>query len=102
MKKQKIALGKLALNKERITNLDAGQQGNVVGGDASITATICQVSLQIICQQTIVCVTRTPQCIKVTRTPLCVVGPITYGGCPIDSIACNPTETIGGPSEVIH
>lgn len=102
MKKQKIALGKLALNKERISDLNAEEQGNVLGGSPSINTNVCQVSVQIICQQTIACVTRTPQCIIVTRTPRCVIGPLTYGGCPIESIACNPGETIGGPSEVIH
>ncbi|WP_118973158.1 class I lanthipeptide [Taibaiella koreensis] len=100
MKKQKIALGKLALNKERITDLNADELNNVIGG--SNAATICQVSVQIICLQTVVCVTRTPQCVIVTRPPRCVIGPVTLGGCPINSIACNPTETIGGPSEVIH
>lgn len=91
MKKQKIALGKLALNKERIARLDAELQGNVVGG-APISVNIpCQVTLQINCQQTIVCVTRQVVC-RVTRTPLCVPVTIGGGGCPPQSLVCN-TET---------
>lgn len=89
MKKQKIALGKLALNKERIARLDSELQGNIVGGAIS-NPIPCQLTIQINCQQTVICPTRPAIC-RVTRTPLCV--PVTIGaGCPPQSLVCN-TET---------
>ncbi len=81
MKKQKIALGKLALNKERIIDLD-----KVLGGGPVTLISPCHVvTLQVNCQQTVICPTRPVMC-QVTRTPACV---ITIGnGCPPQSLAC--------------
>lgn len=94
MKKQKLALGKLTLSKERITGLDAGQQ-NLVAGGGTISVNIpCQVTLQINCQQTILCVTRQVIC-RPTRIPVCAT--ITVGpACPPESLACNPQSLACG------
>jgi hypothetical protein len=94
MKKQKIALGKLSLSKERITNLNAEAQGDVLGGGPISVNIACQVTLQINCQQTIFCATRTPAC-YITRVPVC--SPLTVGaGCPPQSLVCNETLACGG------
>lgn len=99
MKKQKIALGKLALNKEHITDMNSAAQDNVVGGGPISINIPCQITFQINCQQTIICVTRTPVC-QITRNPICP--PATLGnGCPPqslvcnESLACNPGGTVG-------
>lgn len=66
MKKTKIALGKkLILNKENITDLDADQQGQVVGGAVS----------QNICVNTQICpVIQTANCISKKHTWCWVAG----------------------------
>lgn len=100
MKKQKIALGKLSLNKERISGLTAEEQSNVAGGNISVNTIVCQVSIQVICAS-VACVTREPARCLITRQPVCVTNPVSIVGCPPQSLACT-IETITGPSEVIH
>lgn len=75
MKKQKIALGKLALNKERISDLNADEQGNVLGGSPSIN--ICPVTIQVACQS-VICPTRIiAQCLNTRIGPHCIPVPVT-------------------------
>ncbi|WP_118973161.1 class I lanthipeptide [Taibaiella koreensis] len=93
MKKQKLTLGRLSLNKERISGLDAGQ----VTGGAPLSVNIpCQVTLLVNCQQTILCPTRQVLC-RTTRIPICA-DPLTVGAaCPPVSLACNPQTLACGP-----
>ena len=102
MKKQKIALNKLVLNKERIADLNQVQQDNVVGGGTLYNTCICQ---------TLACPSIAIACMITRVGPGCVIGPVSFaGGCPPQSLACNPqslactTDTINpsGGSIVQH
>ena len=88
MKKQKISLTKLALKKEHIADLNSGQQGDILGGGNVSINIPCQATLQIACQETILCVTRMQiQCQHTRIRIICE-------GIPAQSLACNPA-TLG-------